>query len=95
MFFLRALQQHKSRLESKVEREKKILGQLPELSLRIYELTKERGQVKVEDIIRTTGAARERSRIPESANQERLSRAARQGKGNVVFAAMTALQETR
>ena len=58
MFFLRALQQHKSRLEFKVEREKKILGQLPELSLRIYELTKERGQVKVEDIIRATAAAR-------------------------------------
>ena len=45
-------------LESKVEREKKILRQLPELSLRIHELTKERGQVKVEDIIRATGAAR-------------------------------------
>jgi Fic family protein len=58
MFFLRALQQHKSRLESKVEREKKILGQLPELSLRIYELTKERGQVKIDDIIRVTSAAR-------------------------------------
>jgi len=58
MFFLRALQHHKSRLESKVAREKKILGQLPELSLRICELTKERGQVKVEDIIRATGAAR-------------------------------------
>jgi len=43
---------------TKVEREKKILGQLPELSLRIYELSKERGQVKVEDIIRATGAAR-------------------------------------
>ncbi|MEQ1908695.1 MAG: DUF977 family protein [Vicinamibacterales bacterium] len=58
IFFLRALQQHKRRLESKVEREKKILGELSELSLRIYELTKERGQVKVEDIIRATGAAR-------------------------------------
>ena len=58
MFFLRALQQHKRRLESRVEREKNILGQLPELSLRIYELTKERGQVKVEDIIRATEAAR-------------------------------------
>ena len=58
MFFLRALLQHKRRLESKVEREKHILGQLPELSLRIYELTKERGQVKVEEIIRATGAAR-------------------------------------
>ncbi len=58
MFFLRALQQQKRRLESRIEREKKILGQLPELSLRICELTKERGQVKVEDIIRATGAAR-------------------------------------
>jgi Fic family protein len=58
MFFLRALQQQKRRLESRVEREKKILGQLPDLALRIYELTKERGQVKVEDIIRATGAAR-------------------------------------
>jgi len=58
MFFLRALQQHKRRLESRVEREKTILGQLPELSLRIYELTKERGQVKIEDVIRVTNAAR-------------------------------------
>jgi Fic family protein len=58
MFFLRALQQQKRRLESRVEREKKILGQLPELSLRICELTKERGQIKVEEIIRATGAAR-------------------------------------
>jgi Fic family protein len=54
MFFLRTLHQQKRRLEW----EKKILGQLPELSLRIYELTKERGQVKVEDVIRATSAAR-------------------------------------
>ena len=58
MFFLRALQQQKRRLESKVEREKKILGELSELSLRIYELTKERGQIKIEDVIRATNAAR-------------------------------------
>ena len=58
MFFLRALQQQKRRLESKVEREKKILGELSELSLRIYELAKERGQIKVEDVIRATSAAR-------------------------------------
>jgi Fic family protein len=58
MFFLRALQQHKRRLESMVEREKKILGELSELSLRIYELTKERGQIKIEDVIRATSAAR-------------------------------------
>jgi Fic family protein len=58
MLFLRALQQEKRRLESRVEREKKILGQLPELSLRIYELTKERGQVMIDDVIRVTSAAR-------------------------------------
>ena len=58
MFFLRALQRQKRDLESKVEREKKILGELSELSLRIYELTKERGQVKIEDVIRATNAAR-------------------------------------
>src|SRR6202051_3637302 len=58
LFFLVVLQQEMNRLESRVEREKKILGQLPELSLRICELTKERGQVKVEEIIRATGAAR-------------------------------------
>jgi Fic family protein len=58
IFFLRALQQQKRRLESRLERERKILGQLPELSLRIYELTRERGQVKVQDILRATDAAR-------------------------------------
>lgn len=58
VFFLRALQQQKRRLETKVEREKKILGQLPELALRIYELTRERGQIKVEDVLRVIGAPR-------------------------------------
>jgi Fic family protein len=58
LFFLRALQKQKQRLEIKLDREKKILGQLPELSLRIFELAKDRGQIKVEDILRVTGAAR-------------------------------------
>lgn len=58
MFFLRSLQQQKRKLEAKVEREKKILGQLPGLSLEIYELAKERGQIKVDDIIRATNAPR-------------------------------------
>jgi len=58
LFFLRSLQQQKRKLETKVERERKIIGQLPELSLQIYELVKERGQAKVEEIIRATGAAR-------------------------------------
>src|SRR5271155_2013921 len=58
LFFLRALQKQKQRLEIKVDREKKILGQLPELSLRIFELAKDRGQIKVEDVLRVTGAPR-------------------------------------
>ena len=58
MLFLRALQQQERRLESKIERENKILGELSELSLRIYELTKERGHIKIEDVIRATSAAR-------------------------------------
>jgi len=58
LFFLRALQKQKRRLEIKVDREKKILGQLPELSLRIFELAKDRGQIKVEDVLRATGAPR-------------------------------------
>jgi hypothetical protein len=51
-------QKQKQRLEIKLDREKKILGQLPELSLRIFELAKDRGQIKVEDVLRVTGAAR-------------------------------------
>ena len=58
MLFLRALRQQKRRLKSKVEQEKKIRGELSELSLRIYELAKERGQVKIEDVIRATSDAR-------------------------------------
>ncbi len=58
LFFLRVLQQQKRSLESKMEREKRILVQLPELSLRIHELAKERGRIKVEEIIRVTNAPR-------------------------------------
>jgi uncharacterized protein involved in exopolysaccharide biosynthesis len=42
-FFLRALQQQKARLEKKIERECLILGDLPELSVQILELCRERG----------------------------------------------------
>ena len=57
-YFLKALQKQKRQLEKKIAREQKILGQLPELSLQILELTRERGQVKMDDIIKTTNAAR-------------------------------------
>ena len=57
-FFLRALQQQKLRLERKIERERLILGDLPELSARILELCRERGRVTVAEAAAVTGASR-------------------------------------
>jgi Fic family protein len=57
-FFLRALQQQKLRLEKKIERERLILGDLPELSARILELCRERGRVTVAEAATVTGANR-------------------------------------
>lgn len=57
-FFLRALQQQKARLEKKIERERLILGDLPELSVQIMELCRERGRVTVAEAVKTTGANR-------------------------------------
>lgn len=57
-YFLKALKIQKGLLEKKIIREQKFLGQLPELSLQILELARERGQIKIDDIIKTTNAAR-------------------------------------
>jgi len=58
LYFLKALQQQKQRLEVKVEREKLLLRQLPELSLKILELTKSRGRIRISDIVVLTSANR-------------------------------------
>jgi Fic family protein len=57
-FFLRALRQQKLRLEKKIERERLILGDLPELSIQLLELCRERGRVTVADAAKVTGANR-------------------------------------
>jgi Fic family protein len=57
-FFLRALSQQKRRLEKKVERERLILGALPELSVQILEVAREHGRVTVADAVKVTGASR-------------------------------------
>lgn len=57
-FFLRALQQQKRRLEKKIERERVILGNLPELSVKILELARERGRVTIAEAVKVTGASR-------------------------------------
>jgi Fic family protein len=57
-FFLRALQQQKRRLEMKIERERILMGDLPELSVKILELARERGRVTIAEAARATGASR-------------------------------------
>ena len=57
-YFLRALQQQKRRLEKKIERERIVMGTLPELSLQIIDAIKERGRATIGDIVSLTGANR-------------------------------------
>lgn len=57
-FFLEALAEQKSRLERKLENERLILGELPELSVRIMELARTRGRVTVSDAAKVTSTSR-------------------------------------
>lgn len=57
-YFLTALKQQKDRLEKKIEREHILLGDLPELSLKILELCRERGRITVNEIAKLTGISR-------------------------------------
>ena len=58
LFFLTALKQQKQSLEVKLEREKLLLGQFPELSLKILELVKSRGRITISDVVVLTEANR-------------------------------------
>ena len=58
LFFLRVMQQHKKKLEAKVEQENLLLMQLPELSLQILQLAKSRGKTTISDIVTITNANR-------------------------------------
>ncbi len=57
-YFLEALQQQKGRLEKKIDRERLLLGNLPELSVLILEIAREYGRVTVGDATKVTGASR-------------------------------------
>jgi Fic family protein len=54
-FFVRTLHTQKTRLERKIEREQLLEGDLPELSLRILEIARERGRVKSSEVLTLTG----------------------------------------
>ena len=58
LFFLKALRHQKQRLEGKLEKEKLLMGQLPELSLQILELVKSHGRITVKDVVNLTNANR-------------------------------------
>ncbi len=58
LYFLRSLQKQKQRLETKIEREQRLLSKLPELSINILELAAEQGRLSVSQIVELTGANR-------------------------------------
>ena len=58
VYFLGVLTEQKSRLEKKIARERILLGDLPELSVQILELCRERGHVTISGIVKATGASR-------------------------------------
>lgn len=57
-FFLRALHRQKTRLEKKMERERIILADMPELSVTLLELAREHGRITVAEAARITNASR-------------------------------------
>ena len=57
-YFLKALREQKIRLERKIERERIIIGDLPELSVQILELARERGRVTISEAAKATRANR-------------------------------------
>ncbi|MFU8815622.1 MAG: Fic family protein [Pseudomonadales bacterium] len=57
-FFLRSLAEQVRRLEKKVEREKIVLAEMPELQLQIVEFAREHGRITIGETIKLTGASR-------------------------------------
>ena len=58
LYFLNALQLQKNQLEKKIERERVLLGDLPELSVRIMEIAREHGRVTISEATKVTGVNR-------------------------------------
>ena len=57
LFFLRALQQQKRRLDAKVEHERNALAALPELAVKILDYVRDHGRVTTRDMVREAGAS--------------------------------------
>lgn len=63
LFFLRSLHAQVRHLTKKVEHEKIVLAALPELSLKILELTRERGRMTLQNAVELTGANRSTAKL--------------------------------
>lgn len=57
-YFLEALSKQKEKLEGKIKRERRIIGNLPKLSVDILEIAREHGRVTINDVVKATGASR-------------------------------------
>ena len=57
-YFLTALRQQKNLLGRKIDRERLLLGDLPDLSARILGIVRERGRVTVAEAAKATGTSR-------------------------------------
>ncbi|MEP2263075.1 MAG: DUF977 family protein [Paracoccaceae bacterium] len=57
-FFLEALHRQMQRLRARVEREKLMMGALPDLAAQLVELTREQGRLTMADAVKLTGANR-------------------------------------
>ena len=58
LFFLRALQQQKQRLATKIEHERLVVAALPEHSARILDHARDHGRVSIGEMARLTGVSR-------------------------------------
>jgi Fic family protein len=58
LYFLSSLKAQKQKLERKIEKEKILLGQMPELSLKILDYLKEHGRVTIGEMATLTGESR-------------------------------------
>ncbi len=57
-FFLKALQHQMRRLREKVERERLLLGKLPDLAIQILDHARDHGRITIADAVTVTGASR-------------------------------------
>jgi len=69
-FFLRALQRQMLRLREKVERERLLFAELPQLSVQILDHVRDHGRITVADAVAITGASRNTLKVHFKALRE-------------------------